>query len=396
MALPPLDRTDGHHVLALPADAVPEVVEILARSRFPRAQWEAADGGPASPGVTAGSAAPGAGTTGPNTTGPTTGPATTTATGPATPGAPSSAFPDAPEAGSVAAPSGTPHALRLSRHSRLIGPFAVDRETAADHGLPPGLAYVLEAPAERGNPPAPWGGDRNGLRRAFPAGLPVRDEERVLMWALDVARRLAGAVRVAERDGSEGVLLTPEPASAVDLTVWSDIWLDPDAAVGLMRQVLPRAALNLPSGRWYGAPTGIADRPTRGAEMLTPEQRAALHSAADEFDRRAMEEPEPMTAYGALADLELDGMIALEISGETTLPPVIGSLPWAVQGAVAYRVRWEPADLEDAEEERPSPMHRVARGRAAPMVAAVARAVHAVVGGEVTDMMEFVVDPADL
>jgi hypothetical protein len=38
----------------------------------------------------------------------------------------------------------------------------------------------------------------------------------------------------------------------------------------------------------------------------------------------------------------------------------------------------------------------VARGRAAPLVVAVARAVHATVGGEITDAMEFVVDPADL
>lgn len=354
MALPPLDRTDGHHVLALPAGAVPDVVEILARSRFPRVQWEAVDTGP---GVPAAAAA----------------------------------------AQEQEAPSSdAPRALRISRHSRVVGPFAVDREIAADLGLTPGLAYLLDAPAERGNPPAPYGGDRNGLRRAFPAGLPVRDEERVLTWALDVARRLGGAVRVAERDGSTGALLTPEPAAAVDLTVWSDLWLDPDAALAVMRQAVPRATLNLPSGRWFGPPAGIGEKPAPGAEVLTPDQRAALHAAADEFDRQAMTEPEPMTAYGAIADLELDGMLALEISGETTLPPVIGSLGWAANGAVAYRVRWEPADLEDAEQERPSPMHRVARGRAAPLVVAVARAVHEAVGGEVTDAMDFVVDPADL
>ncbi len=370
MALPPLDRTDGHHVLALPADAVPSVVEILARSRFPRAQWEAADPG----------------------TGPTPGSATASTTG--TSGA---GTPDAGTPGTAATPAGGgPRALRLSRHSRLLGPYGVDREIAADTGLPPGLAYLLEAPVERGNPPAPYGGDRLGLRRAFPAGLPVRDEERVLLWALDAARRLGGAVRIAERDGSPGALLSPEPAAAIDLTVWSDLWLDPDAALAVMRQAVPRAQLNLPSGRWYGPPSDIGASPAPGAGALTPEQRATLHAAADEFDRQAMENPEPMTAYGALADLELDGMLALEISGETTLPPVIAALPWASRGAVAYRVRWEPADLEDAEQERPSPMHRVARGRAAPMVVAVARAVHGAVGGEVTDAMDFVVDPADL
>jgi hypothetical protein len=203
-------------------------------------------------------------------------------------------------------------------------------------------------------------------------------------------------VRIAERDGTPGVLLTPEPAGAVDLTVWSDLWLDPDTAIAVMRQALPRAYLNLPSGRWYGPPPGTGEHVVPGAEVLTPGQRSALHAAAEEFDRAAMAEPAVMTAYGALADLELDGMIALEVSGETEPPPVVGSLPWVVQGAVAYRVRWEPLDLVDAEQERPSAIHRVARGRAAPLVAAVARAVHAAVGGEITDAMDFVVAPADL
>lgn len=339
MPMPELDPAVGaRHVLALPAEGGPEVVEILARSRFPRAAWEAAD----------------------------------------------------------AVPSGVPRALRLSRHSRLLGPFGVGRGTAAELGLPVGVAYVVDAPVERGARPTPLGGDRLGLRRAFPGGLPVRDEERVLLWAIDVARRLGGAVRVAEKDGTLGALLAPEPAAAVDLTVWSDIWLDPDHAIAVMRQALPRAYLNLPSGRWYGPPPGTGERVVPGAEVLTGEQRSMLHAVADEFDRVAMTEPVAMTSFGALADLDLDGMIALEVTGEEAPPPVVGLLPWAARGAVAYRVRWEPSDLADAEQERPSPSHRVARGRAAPLVVAVARAVHAAVGGEITDAMDFAVNPTDL
>ena len=360
MPMPELDPAVGaRHVLALPAEGRPDVLEILARSRFPRAAWEAADAArPGSP--------RGAGSSGGR------------------------------HAAGGAAASSTPRALRVSRHSRLIGPFGVGRGTAAELGLPAGVAYLLDVPVERGARPTPLGGDRLGLRRAFPEGLPVRDEERVLRWALDVARRLGGAVRVAERDGRPGALLAPEPAAAVDLTVWSDIWLDPDAAIAVMRRALPRAYLNLPSGRWYGPPPGTGERVVPGAEVLTGEQRSLLHAAADEFDRAAMAEPVPMTAFGALADLELDGMIALEVTGEETPPPVVGLLPWAARGAVAYRVRWEPADLADAEQERPSPAHRVARGRAAPLVVAVARAVHTAVGGEITDAMDFAINPADL
>jgi hypothetical protein len=154
--------------------------------------------------------------------------------------------------------------------------------------------------------------------------------------------------------------------------------------------------LNLPTTPWGGPASGTGDRPAPGAERLDAEVRRALHRAADDHDIATLTEPPPMQGYGCLADLELDGIIALEVAGETTLPPVIAAVPWAAQGAVAYRVRWEPPDLEDANAERPSLQHRVARGRSLPLVVAVTRSVHAAVGGEITDEMDFVVDPADL
>lgn len=353
MALPRLDDVDdldAHHVLVLPSGIGPESVEILATSRFPRAAWEHH----------------------------------------ATP----------PQVGAraprlAAQPAGT---LRLSRLTTLVGPYQVDRGTATELGLPigTGSAYVLHGPTERGAPP--WAGatgDRDGLARAFPDGLPVRDEARMLDWAIAVARRLAGAVRTAAgQDGRAPVVLTPDPAAAVDLTVWSDRWLDPDAALAVMRQALPRAYLNLPAGTWQGPPSDLGRVP--GTEALTDAQRAYLRAEADAFDRAMLADPAPMDTYGLLADLDLDGFVALEIGGEPSPPPVVAGLPWAANGAVAYRVRWEPVDETELEQERPSLAHRVARGRATPLVVAVARAVHGRVGGEITDMMGFVVDPADL
>ena len=340
------------HLLILPADVTPDEVETLAVSRFPRASWEVA---------------PAAGTPRVGARGQRTGP--------------------------------TPGVLRLSRHSSLAGPYVIDDETGSALGLPPaaGVGYVVHAPVERGPEPWPGGGDRDGLRRAFPHGLPIRDEERTVTWLVAAARRLGGGVRVVPAGtGADAVVLVPDPGAAVDLTVWSDIWLEPDAALSVMRQAVPRAFLNLPGGAWSGPPPGTGSQAVPGAEVLSPELRRALHARADEHDIATLTDPPPMTAYGALADLELDGMLALEVSGETTLPPVIAGVPWAVHGAVAYRVRWEPADLFERESERPSLQHRVERGRAVPLVIAVARAVHRAVGGEVTDMMDFIVDPADL
>lgn len=330
------------HLLALPGDLGHDEVEALAVSRFPRAAWEVEP---------------------------------------------------APATRSSRAPR--PGVLRLSRLSTLVGPYALDRAAVHELGLPTsaGQAFVIEAPVERGEAPWPGGGDRTGFGRAFPHGLPVRDEQRVLDWALAAARRLGGTLRVVAEPDGPGVVLTPDPAAAVDLTVWSHLWLEPDAALVVMRRAIPRARLNLPDDAWSGPAVHGA---VPGTEVLTTEQRRALHEAADVYDRAALEEPQPMYAFGALADLDVDGVVALEITGETDLPPTVAGLPWASRGAVAYRVRWEPPDLEDLESEHPPPQHRVARGRATPLVVAVARAVHATVGGEITDAMDFLVDPADL
>lgn len=355
MVLPALSPDDvaGRHLLVLPEGVGSDEVETLAVSRFPRAAWEVVPS-----------------TTPPRHTGGARGLRQTT-----------------PE----------PGLLRISRHSTLRGPFEVDRHTTSALGLPSAarLAYLLEAPVERGAPPWPGGGDRDGLARAFPDGLPVRDEERSVRWLVDVARRLGGAVRV-ERAEQAAAVLVPDPAAAVDLTVWTYIWLEPEAALTVVRRAVPTARLNLPTGSWAGPPPGVGHRPAPGVQGMGDEERRALHAAADARDLRALAEPSPMQAYGALADLGIDGMLAVEVSGETDLPPVMSAVPWAAEGAVAYRVRWEPADLAELESERPGPAHRVARARATGFVVAVTRAVHRAVGGEITDEMGFVVDPADL
>ncbi len=351
MPFPPLESTAlTGHLLALPAEATAGDLALLAASRFPRAVWEVEP-----------SAAP------PRHTGGARAPRRT-----------------APE----------PGVLRLSRHTALRGPFAIDGNTAVTLGLPMTAAtgYVVDGIAERGNPPGPWGGDRLGLRRAFPQGLPVRDEARTVDWLIAAARRLAGAVRIAPHGDAGPTLLTPEPEAAVDLTVWSTTWLEPEAALVIVRRTLPRAVPNLPRP-WTGPPTGIGTTPAKGAEVLTPEQRAAVHAAADEHDLAALADPAPLLAYGAYADEGLDGVVALEVTGRTVLPPVVAAQEWAREGAVAYAVTWMPEYEEDLEAERASVGHRVARARAAGLVAAIARDLHAQVGGLVTDMMEFAADP---
>lgn len=329
------------HLLVLPEDVLPDELEVLATSRFAAARWE-----------------------------------------------------QTPE---VLDPRHRRRTvlgvLRLSRHSTLEGPFWIEREARGRLGVPPAgsQGYLLHAPRERGEEAWPGTADRDGLARAFPRGLPVRDELRSVTWLVAAARRLGGAVRIA----GSGAVLVPDPAAAVDLTVWSDIWLDPEACLAVVRQAVPRARLDL--GRdWAGPPAGIGRVAVRGAEGMDPAERAELHAAAEERDLQVLLDPEPRSAYGLLADLDLDGALAVELGGADEVPTVLAGVPWAGDGVIAYRVSWVPDDLAELRAERPGTDHRVARGRTAPLVNAIARALHGAVGGEITDMMDFVVDPADL
>lgn len=348
--LPAFPSTDpgtaDHHILALPDGVGADEVEALAVSRFVAAGWDAA-------------------------------------------AAAGRAHARAWRSRRAVAP----RVLRLSRHSCLVGPYALGPGDAAQLGLPTSAtsAFVVETPHERGDPPYP-GGDRDGLGRAFPDGMPVRDEERVAHWLVAAARRLGGSVRIA----GSGTVLSPQPDAAIDLTVYSDVWLEPPAALVVMRRIVPGSHLAMAPVPWAGPPPGTGSGTVPGAAGLSDAVRKNLHAEAAAYDVAALSGPDDLTGYGVETTLGLDGMIVLEVAGEEVLPLVLSGLPWAANGAIAYRVRWQTVELAELELELPPLAHRVARARARPIVAALTRGLHGAVGGEVVDSAEFLIEPADL
>lgn len=344
----------GRHLLVLPEGVVPDELDVLASSRFPAARWERP------PRVPSGRRASGA------------------ARG--------------------AAPAATPGVLRIGRLSTLTGPFALEPAQLARWGLPSDarVAWVVDCPRERAEQPA-FGGDRDGLRRAFGTAGPVREEQRVVQWLVAVARRLGGALRV-----DSGVVLEPDMDAALDLTVLTDRWVEPGTVLEAARRVSSRATLDAPpapdarraSPEQAGAALAARDRV--GAGVADAEERRRLHAEADAFDAHMRENPPPSEAFGLQVDLGVDGIVVVEVAAEAEVPHVLAAVDWAAGGVVAYRVRWEAPDVEQLESERPSLPHRVARGRAARVVRGVAREVHDEVGGEIADMAGFLVDPADL
>lgn len=328
----------ARHFLLLPADVDVDEVEVLALSRFPAAAWELP---------------------------------------------PAAVGPDA-----LVVDPGT---LRISRHTVVVGPYSRGENVA-------GCVFDVICPRERGEPPYPGVPDPDGTLAAFAAGLPVRDEGRVVQWLLAVGRRL-GATVVLDAEH----VVPSDPEAQVDLAVYSDVWLAPEAALATVTGVQPRAVFAPGGQEWAGPAPDIATRALPPGVELPQEVRAELHAAADEVDMAALSAEPQLHGYAIHIDLDMDGLIAIEIGGEEILPTSLQGLPWAQEGAVAYRVRWFPHDdddvhgrVDEANGGQQSLGYRISRGRAAQQVNSVARALHAVTGGEVLDQDDFLIHPEDL
>lgn len=349
------------HLLAVDDDVEPDEIEALAMSRFPATRWETP------PEVVQTKSGRGRGAEGPDRL--------------------------------------VPGTLRTSRHTTISGPYAAASVDGTPLGFegrgvdgsdrPVGMVYEVLCPRERGAAPFQGGGDRDGLARVYSEAFPIREEARVASWLVAVARRLCGAVRF-DLGATGPRFVVPDPAVSVDLTVYSDVWLSPDAALSVCAQADGSARLASTGTPWQGPPATAGTVPVEPDGPLTPEQLAALHARAEDADVAALTVPRTLSAYAVEVDLGDDGLVTVEVSGVEQLPLVLRGLEWAVDGAIAYQVRWTPDDLADWQRELPSFEHRVSRTRASGVVAALARAVHVAVGGEVVDQDEFLVEPDDI
>ncbi len=291
--------------------------------------------------------------------------------------------------------------VRFGRHSRLSGPFELTMEQAvdADVPMPWTLAYALEAPHEREDPPPPGLDDRDGLARAFPDGLPWREEERALRLLVGLARRVHGAVRVAG-----GGMLQPDPDRAVDILVHSPTWLDPELVHGIVLRVLPHAELAVDAADWAGpdeqAYSGARIAGDTGEDPLVAEELAALHVVADENDLQALADEDTIDAYAVVAELGergadghgVDGAVEVLVHVSDPGEPSVADQDWAAHPFVSYEVRWSCPEPEERERRRPSPSYVAARERVRPVVHAVAHALVEVSGGVVTDEDGFRLD----
>jgi hypothetical protein len=297
--------------------------------------------------------------------------------------------------------------LALSKYSSLAGPSWLTASLAERIGFPAGLpwVFVVSTLRERGDLPFPGSRDATGIARAFPDGLPIREEARVANWLVAAARRLGGAVRFDHW----GMVLCPQADAAIDLTVYSNLWLDPAAALNLAQSVTPAFRLATELTPWAG-PAGLPPMaaglhaahvtassvlPAGPSVELTEAQRAELHERADEHDVESLSAPPMLDRYALRGDFGEGGTVWVEVSG-ADVPSVLRDLAWTEFGVVGYGLRWDPADPADLLIEFPDARVRAERADAAGLLARLALAIHRATGIEILDADGFPVSPRDL
>ncbi|WP_413451820.1 hypothetical protein AA0Y32_14115 [Georgenia phoenicis] len=284
-----------------------------------------------------------------------------------------------------------PSTLRITGDTQLTGPWRLDERVRAALDLPAwaATAMLLRCPIERGAPVPPELRGLGGLLDAFPEGEPVGLERRVLDHLLAQARRLAGALRVA----GTGTVLVPDPASAVDLTVHTTVWLQPDACARVLAPVLPGVApLDVPEVTEAADRLSVDVSPqrARAVDALDDGERAWLHAEADALDAAVLAQPQVVDGYAHVAPVA-GGLLEVSVAGDEHTPVVLRGLPWARGGVISYEVRWRPDEPALALGPRPPLALRRQRDEVRELVERVAAALHGVVGGEVVDDDAFLV-----
>ncbi|KZM33570.1 hypothetical protein [Oerskovia enterophila] len=245
-----------------------------------------------------------------------------------------------------------PGVLRLTEGVEVVGPFVVPAPQSLALDLASSVAElwaVRVAHRSRDRLPAEVD-DRDGLARVFAAGLPDDVELRVLRWMVAAARKVGGTLFV---DGA--VPLAPEPAAAVDLTLYSAQALTPDAALGSLQTVVP------------------------GARVV-----------------EVVERPDRLIDYALDGETAYDGALRVVVRKVDVVPAVLGALDWREYGPFAYRMSWVPADPYELEVEEPSGLHLIARSRMRASVARLASVLQGRAAGVLVDDGGFEVTSAEV
>lgn len=290
--------------------------------------------------------------------------------------------------------------LLVGGELRLSGPWAVTGAVANALDLPSwaAQAWVAHVAPERSEPVPAELQIPGGLLEVFAAGEPIGWERQVLDFLIAAARRLAGAVRT-----DAGPVLEPDPDSAVDLVVLTDVWLDPDALGEVLASDLPGVDVLPKTGAWGASPGSRHDAAPppnsvaahHALSAIAQAERDRWHAVMDDVDARAAEHAHLLDSYAALwrdPDSARDAIV-VTVEGSELPPRIVRGEPWASRGVVHYAIRWETTDAVEHATGRLSRAERARRERTSARVWKAALAVLGAVGGELVDADGFLLDP---
>lgn len=283
-----------------------------------------------------------------------------------------------------------PGMLRLGGGAALRGPWAIDAQSRRALGASAALthAWLVVCPPSRGAAPDPGLMARDPWAHAFPDGMPVGVELRILLTLRRMARRLCGALRIQ----GTGDILAPDPDSAVNLTAYSPRWIGPEELLAVLRAEFPTVidSRDVPLAPQPHPDAREVERIQTIAQSVAELPEDVAHHL-EESRRRAQSEPQTVDAYAAVAPAGNRSELMVEVRVVPRPPQVLRWEAWTDNAIVEYRVRWLPGPGIDVTTERLSRTSRLERLRAARDVERAAGLVVDAVGGSVIDEDGFLV-----
>ena len=290
-----------------------------------------------------------------------------------------------------------PGRLHLSSDAELEGPWSLDQPTRAQLGTPSLLthAWILRCPVSRAEEkPSAFMGE---WAQAFPDGMPVGLEYRVLEALGRMARRLAGGLRLA----GSGYVMVPDADSAVNLTVYAPRWINPEDLLSAMRE---RAGFEQMKDARDIVPEAPALTPAQAAQIeklkaeLGPvrEDIASKIAKAREELEAQRNEPQVVDGYALMCPIGNRSDMMIEVHAVPSPPRVLRWEPWTTGAIIEYQVRWLSGLAPTPGTNTMSRTARRERLRSAQEVEKAAGLIATLVGGNVIDEDGFLVGLADV
>ena len=227
---------------------------------------------------------------------------------------------------------------------------------------------------------------------AFPEGLPFGTEYQVLLVLERMARRLAGALRIA----GSGRIIQPDPDSAVSLAIYTPRWLGPAQLAEALSSAFPEV---IDSRELIGQDAPPQTRREAAAERelrsVAPELSDELREVLARDRERAEAAEQVVDGYALLTPIANQSMMMIEAHQVERAPHVLRWEQWAQGAVIEYRLRWLPKGQVQIPEAIVTRSERLERMRSIRDIESAATIIHAVTGGAVVDEDDFLVSLDD-